>query len=43
MSRSPARLYKAPPALGEDNEEILQSLNFTRDEILKMRGKNVIP
>jgi formyl-CoA transferase len=43
MSRSPARLHKAPPALGEDNEEILRSLNFTWDEILSMREKGVIP
>jgi formyl-CoA transferase len=43
MSRSPARLRKAPPALGEDNEEILGSLGFSKEDILQLKKKNVIP
>jgi formyl-CoA transferase len=43
MSRSPAQLRKRPPALGEDNEALLRSLNFTPEEILKMRKDGVIP
>jgi crotonobetainyl-CoA:carnitine CoA-transferase CaiB-like acyl-CoA transferase len=43
MSRSPARLYKAPPALGEDNEALLSSLGYSKEEILELKEKNVIP
>jgi len=43
MSRSPARLFKAPPALGEDNEMILKELGFTQREIADMRQRGVIP
>jgi len=43
MSRSPARLYKAPPALGEDNEALLASLGYSKEEILELKEKNVIP
>jgi len=43
MSRSPARLHKRPPALGEDNEAVLEELGFSAQEILQLKKNHVIP
>lgn len=39
MSRTPGKLRKAPPQLGEDNDSILGDLDYSRDEIESLRKK----
>lgn len=43
LSRSPARLRKPPPRLGEDNEALLGELGFSAQEIRAFREKKVLP
>jgi crotonobetainyl-CoA:carnitine CoA-transferase CaiB-like acyl-CoA transferase len=43
LSRSPARLRKPPPRLGEDNDALLGELGFSAQEIRALRERKVIP
>jgi crotonobetainyl-CoA:carnitine CoA-transferase CaiB-like acyl-CoA transferase len=43
LSRTPARIYRAPPALGADTERILQEqLGYDRDKIQALSRRGVI-
>ena len=42
LSRTPGKIRKAPPMLGEDTGDILKSLNFTQEEIEKMKSAGAI-
>jgi formyl-CoA transferase len=42
LSRSPARLIRSAPVLGEDNDAILKELGLTADEVEALRTKAVV-
>lgn len=42
MSRTPGKVSKAPPLLGEDTESILSDLGYSREEIEAMESSGVI-
>lgn len=42
MSRTPGKIRKAPPLLGEDNSGILTSLGYSQDEIQSLKRKGII-
>ncbi len=42
FSETAARVTKRPPLLGEQTDEILGALGYTKDELLALRGKGVI-
>lgn len=42
LSRTPGKVSRAPPMLGEDTDEILESLNFSREKIEKMKSQGTI-
>jgi len=42
LSRSPARLRKGSPVLGEDNETLLGELGYGPADLARLRGKAVI-
>jgi len=42
MSKTPAKIYCAPPPLGADAEAILQSLGYNHEEIGTLREESVI-
>ena len=41
LSKTPATIRKAPPALGEHNEEILKELGYTDEAIDELKGENI--
>jgi formyl-CoA transferase/CoA:oxalate CoA-transferase len=42
MSRTPGKISKAPPLLGEDTESILASIGYNPDQIADMLSKGII-
>ncbi len=42
MSKSPTRIQRAAPALGEHTDEVLAQLGFPEEEIARLRAVNVI-
>ena len=42
FSDTPGRLRTPPPLLGEHNDEVLQSLGYTAEDITDMRRKSAI-
>jgi len=42
FSDTPATINKAPPLLGEDNREILQSIGYDNDQIEALAKAEVI-
>tara|TARA_B110000438_G_scaffold298115_1_gene345701 strand:- start:1870 stop:3069 length:1200 start_codon:yes stop_codon:yes gene_type:complete len=42
FSNTPAQIKKAPPLLGEDNNEILESLGYDAEKIKELRSKEII-
>lgn len=41
FSKTPASIRKAPPLLGEHNEEILKELGYTDEMIQELKGENI--
>ena len=41
FSKTPASIRKAPPLLGEHNEEILKELGYTDEKIDELKGENI--
>ena len=41
FSKMPASIRKAPPLLGEHNEEILKELGYTDEKIEELKGENI--
>ena len=42
FSDTPAQIDKAPPLLGEDNNDVLSSLGYDEEYIKELHTKNVI-
>ena len=42
MSRTPLRLTRAAPAVGEDSDQILQEIGLTPDEIAALKKADVV-
>ncbi len=42
FSRTPCSIRLPPPLIGEHSEEILTSLGYTRDEISRLRKRNIL-
>lgn len=42
LKRTPARVDKGAPGLGENSDEVLREAGYTTEEILQMRERNII-
>jgi crotonobetainyl-CoA:carnitine CoA-transferase CaiB-like acyl-CoA transferase len=42
MSKTPVSYRRAPPALGQDNVELLRELGYSDEQLDRLRNKQVI-
>jgi crotonobetainyl-CoA:carnitine CoA-transferase CaiB-like acyl-CoA transferase len=43
LSKTPGSIRRAPPAIGEHNEEILRELGLTAQEIERLSEAGIVP